>query len=134
MNFARIQDEVKFTAVRGSGPGGQNVNKVSSCAQMHWDYAYSEGLSDSEKAKVSEKLKTFINKEGQLRLRSDSHRDLERNKEQCLEKLAELLEQAFFVPKIRKATKPTYSSKKKRQKDKMRRGEIKKMRRSRDDS
>lgn len=120
--------EIHFKAVRSSGPGGQNVNKVSSCAQMYWHFQYAELITEEQKQQISLKLANHINKDGALFLRSDEFRDLERNKTKCLEKLNLLLKKAFFRPKLRKKTKPTYSSQLKRLDGKKSRSEIKKNR------
>ncbi len=120
--------EIEFKAIRSSGPGGQNVNKVSSCAQLYWEYQNSASITDDQKLLISLKLENFINKDGILYLRSDEFRDLERNKAKCLEKLNLLLKKAFFKPKPRKKTKPTFSSQLKRLDGKKNRSEIKKNR------
>lgn len=120
--------EIQFTAVRSRGPGGQNVNKVSSAAQLNWAYLYSDAFTDYQKTLITEKLESHINKQGVLYLRSDEFRDLERNKARCLEKLKDLLAMAFHRPKPRRKTKPTKASKKKRIESKKQRGEVKKTR------
>ncbi len=120
--------EVVFKAVRSRGPGGQNVNKVSSAAQLSWDFEHSVLLNGEQKARVRVKLINMINGEGILMLRSDEYRDLERNKARCLEKLAAHVAAALHVPKKRRATKPTYSSTLRRKDAKSRRGETKKLR------
>ena len=125
----RIRSEIQFSAVRSRGPGGQNVNKVSSAAQLKWDFMLSEALSDHQKNLINEKLYNYINKNEELYLRSDEFRDLERNKARCLQKLGELLKKAFHKPKPRKKTKPSRAAKKKRLESKRQRGETKKNRR-----
>lgn len=123
-----ILNEIVFTAVRSRGPGGQNVNKVSSAAFLVWNYLDSAGLSLDEKSRVRARLGNVINKENQIYLRSDEFRDLERNKARGIEKLFALLRGALHRDKPRKKTKPTYSSKVKKRESKKRRGEIKKNR------
>ena len=76
--LSQIESEVKFVAVRSRGPGGQNVNKVSSAAILLWDFGHSNSLSAFQKEKVSAKLQSSINKENQIFLRSDEFRDLKR--------------------------------------------------------
>lgn len=117
--------EVQFVAVRSRGPGGQNVNKVSSAALLYWDFQSSSLLNEHQKLLLRLKLDSAINKEGQIYLRSDEFRDLEENKRRCLEKLALMIRQALHRPKKRVATKPTKASKLRRQKAKTRRSEIK---------
>lgn len=128
MRVEEIRKEVWFTAVRSRGPGGQNVNRVSSAAQLGWDYQSSLGLNAEEKALVQAKLFHFINRRGEFFLRSDVSRDLEQNKALCLEKLERLLLKALHRPKKRKATKPTYSSKQKRLESKSQHSKTKSMR------
>ena len=123
-----LRPEVFFKAVRSRGPGGQNVNRVSSAAILFWDYRHSVLLSREQKELVQQKMASLINSEGLVYLRSDEFRDLERNKSRCLEKLAQLVAQALHVPKKRKATKPTRASKQRRRESKAIRGETKKLR------
>jgi len=88
----------------------------------------SEKLNEDQKMLVTEKLAHHINKLGELVLKSDRFRDQERNKSDCIAKLNNLLEKAFYVPKLRKKTKPTKASRKKRVDTKKQRGEIKRTR------
>ncbi len=125
MNFQAILNEIKIVAVRSRGPGGQNVNKVSSAAQLFWNFRDSIGLNDSEKWLVQEKLRNSINSENQVYLRADEYRDLERNKARAIEKLEAMLKQAIHKPKPRKATRPTRASKERKLEGKSRRGDIK---------
>jgi ribosome-associated protein len=128
MNFDQISKEVRFEAVRSRGPGGQNVNKVSSAAMLFWSYLQSWALSDDEKMLVRQKLQSSINKENQIYLRSDEFRDLEKNKSRCIAKLYTMLEHAFFKPKKRHATRPTKGSKLRKREGKTRRAEVKRAR------
>ncbi len=128
MDLDLLEREVHFTAVRSRGPGGQNVNKVSSAAQLVWDFMNSKLLTWEEKSRLWEKGAHLITKEGTIQFRSDEFRDLERNKKRCLEKLAAAVKAALHVPKKRKATKPTRSSKIKRREQKSRHSETKKLR------
>lgn len=128
MRVEEIRKEVWFTAVRSRGPGGQNVNRVASAAQLGWDYQASLGLNAEEKALVRSRLSNHINRRGEVYLRSDVSRDLEQNKALCLEKLERLLAKALHRPKKRKATKPTYASKQKRLESKTQHSKTKSMR------
>ncbi len=105
-----IRNELVFEAVRSRGPGGQNVNKVSSAALLFWDYKKSQALSFDQKVTITTKLSNMISKEGLVYLRSDEARDLPQNKTRCEEKLIALLTKAFHVDKKRRPSKPTYSS------------------------
>jgi ribosome-associated protein len=124
-----LRSEVRFEAVLSRGPGGQNVNRTASAAQMYWEFENSWLLNADEKARVRSKLANMINSEGLIYLRADEFRDLERNKSRCIEKLIAHVMGALHVPKKRKKTKPTWSSRVKRREQKSRRGEVKKNRR-----
>lgn len=126
MNFTMIQDEIILVAVRSRGPGGQNVNKVSSAAQLFWNFADSQGLSAPEKSLVRNKMSNMINKEDQVFLRADEFRDLERNKSRAVEKLKSHLTAALHRPKPRRPTRPTRASKLRKLDTKAHRGNIKK--------
>lgn len=124
----QILREIDFEAVRSRGPGGQNVNKVSSAAVLYWCPLTSGGLLEDQRSRLLNRLGGSINKSDHLVIRSDEYRDLPMNKSRCVEKLFTLIDQALHVPKKRKATKPTYSSKKKLREAKSRRSDVKKMR------
>lgn len=124
-----LRHEVRFEAVLSRGPGGQNVNRTASAAQMYWAFEDSYLLTEEEKARLRARLGNMINADGEIYLRSDENRDLERNKSRCIEKLLAHVVTALHIPKKRKKTKPTFSSQKKRREKKARRGEVKKLRR-----
>ncbi len=119
--------DLVFKASRSRGPGGQNVNKVNSSALMLWSFENSV-ISIEIKEILRIKLAEHINKAGEVYVRSDEFRDLERNKERCLEKLNAMIKKALHKPKPRKKTKPTFSSINKRINSKKNRGETKKNR------
>lgn len=125
-----ILPEIRFVAIRSRGPGGQNVNKVSSAAMLIWDFTKSRYLSLEEKNKIQHQLEPYLNADGFLFCRSDEFRDLERNKSSCLKKLSRILEKCFFVAKPRKPTKISYSKKLKRQDSKRRHSEKKSLRKN----
>jgi ribosome-associated protein len=102
--------EVSFQAQRGRGPGGQNVNKVASCALLSWDFRSSALLTAEQKQRLQDKMTGSLNSRGQIQLRSDEFRDLGRNKARALEKLEERVAAALFVPKKRRPTRPTKAS------------------------
>lgn len=120
--------EVTLLAVRSRGPGGQNVNKVSSAAILKWDYFSSASFTETEKRRIGIKLKNLINSSNEVVLRSDEYRDLPRNKERAYEKLVQYIEKALFKPKPRKKTKPSRSQKAKRLDAKTKRSVAKKLR------
>ena len=125
MNLKLILSEVSFISMRSSGPGGQNVNKVSSAVQLYWDYSASYVVNQEQKDLIRIKLKNMINKEDQVYIRCEEFRDLEQNKKRALEKLLIAVEKALHKAKVRKPSKPTYSSKMKKLDSKKKRSVIK---------
>ena len=123
------EDELEWTYVRSGGPGGQNVNKVASKAVLRWNVAASRSLPEDVKARLRALQANRITAEGDLVLTSQRFRDQERNKQDCLDKLRELLVQAATVPKARKKTKPSRASKARRLEAKRRRSGTKQSRR-----
>lgn len=119
---------MRFEAVLSRGPGGQNVNRTASAAQLYWFFEGSWLLSEEERARIRVRLANMINSVGEIYLRADEFRDLERNKSRCMEKLIAHVTTALHVPKKRKKTKPTRASKIKRREQKSRRKEVKRMR------
>lgn len=106
--------ELDFTSVRSRGPGGQNVNKTNSAVILRWNILSSEVLSEEIRHRLLDKLASKLTVEGDLIIRSESSRDQNQNRSQCLQKLHEMIQKALFVPKKRVPTKPTFSAKKKR--------------------
>lgn len=123
-----LRREVTFKAVRSRGPGGQNVNRVSSAAQMLWPIGPSALFSLDEKARIRTQLAHLTTKQDCIQFRSDEFRDLERNKQRCLDKLRAVLKAALHVPKKRRPTRPSRAAKAKRRDQKSRRSDLKKMR------
>lgn len=128
------ETEFTWSFARSGGPGGQNVNKVASKAVLRWNVAASPSLPDAVKARFQASQKNRITIEGELVLTSERFRDQERNRQDCLEKLAELVRQAATIPRRRKATRPSRSSRENRLKDKQRRAKVKSLRRKPHDS
>lgn len=118
INSSLIQSELLFKAVRSSGAGGQNVNKVSTKVILIWDIATSKALNTEQKEILSEKLKNRINKEGILQLECDETRSQLKNKEIVKNRLLYLLEHALKKDKKRIATKIPKAVIKKRLNDK----------------
>lgn len=108
------ESELRFTFARSGGPGGQNVNKVASKAVLHWDFASSTALPADVKARFAEQNRTRLTTEGILFLDSQRHRDQAQNVADCLGKLREMILRALHVPKKRRPTKPSRSSKERR--------------------
>lgn len=111
-NAIAIPDaEFQWSYARSGGPGGQNVNKVASKAVLRWPLDASPSLPEAVKLRLRTLQRRRVTAEGDLIVSSERYRDQERNREDCLTKLAEMIRAATFVPKPRKATKPTKGSK-----------------------
>jgi ribosome-associated protein len=121
--------EFQWTFVRSGGPGGQNVNKVASKAVLRWNLAGSSSLPDDIKARLHTHERGRITSEGDLLITSQRYRDQERNKQDCLEKLRNMISQASLPPRARKASKPSRASRERRLQVKRHRSQIKKSRR-----
>lgn len=128
MNKDIIQSEVTYKAVRSSGAGGQNVNKVASKVVATFHLENSNGFSEEEKKLLITKLAKKLSQEGLLILTAEEDRSQLKNKEIVTKKLFEVLEKNLIVPKIRKATKIPKSVIRKRIKDKKNISEVKKNR------
>jgi len=118
MDSIKIISELQYKAVRSSGAGGQNVNKVSSKVVLSFDLPNSNALSEEEKARAEVKLAPRLTNEGILILNCDEDRSQLKNKEIVTKRFLEILRVALIVPKIRKPTKIPKSVIKKRLKDK----------------
>lgn len=103
---------------RASGPGGQNVNKVSSKAQLRWRVGDSLVLSPEQKIRVREILRNRLTNDGEILVVAEEERSQAQNRERVIERFQELITQALIVPKKRRPTKPTRSSQEKRLKTK----------------
>ena len=125
MKVEILNSELNFKAVRSSGAGGQNVNKVSSKMVLIFDVATSQGLDDTEKFLLKTKLKTRISQENLLILTCDEDRSQLKNKRIIIKRFFEMLEKALVKPKKRIATKSTKGANERRIQEKKKAGEIK---------
>ena len=132
MNKEVLLSELNFKAVRSSGAGGQNVNKVASKMVLIFDVFSTTGLNEEEKTRVQTKLKSKISQENLLILTCDEDRSQLKNKKIITQRFFELLEKALQVPKVRKATTVSKAAKEKRLQEKKKTGEIKANRRKLD--
>jgi ribosome-associated protein len=106
--------ELRWTAVRASGPGGQNVNKVSSKIDLRFDFEDSAALTDELKARLRVKAAARLDAEGQIQITSQLTRNQSDNLADAREKLAVLVRSAMVAPKARRKTKPSRAKKAKR--------------------
>ena len=128
MDKEKLVQEVVFKAIRSSGPGGQNVNKVASKIVLNFNLLESNALSDEEKVLLQHKLASKLTNENQLILNCDEDRSQLKNKEIITKRFLELIEKSLIVPKPRKATKIPRSVIEKRLKNKANLSEIKQKR------
>jgi len=114
-NLIRIPStEFAWSFVRSGGPGGQNVNKVASKAVLRWDPSGSQNLPQDVKTRFLAQQHHRLTTLGEIVLTSQRYRDQERNRQDCLDKLRKLLEQAASPPRPRKRTRPSRASKESR--------------------
>lgn len=119
--------EIEFTAVRSQGPGGQNVNKVSSAIHLRFDI-HQSSLPDIFKQRLLKISDQRISKDGIIVIKAQTTRSQEKNRAEALERLQQLLMQVTYTPKVRRPTRPTKSSQKRRMDKKTQHGKQKALR------
>ncbi len=130
-NQSILMTEVSFTAIRASGAGGQHINKVSTAIHLRFNIAASS-LPDACKARLLHTKDYRITSDGVIVIKAQRYKSQEYNKQDALQRLERLIKKAIFVPKKRRQTKPSKNAMKKRVDSKVKRGRLKKLRKSLD--
>src|SRR4029078_4653604 len=120
-----LDEELRFSFARSSGPGGQNVNKVNSKATLRWNPGSSAVLPDDVRARFLVRFANRLTNEGEIVITSQESRDQPKNIALCLDNVEAMIRQALFFPKKRRPTKPTKGSKQRRLNAKKQRSEVK---------
>ncbi len=122
-------DEIRFYFIRSSGPGGQNVNKVATAVQIRFNVRASRSIEPDVQERLIRLAARHMTADGDLVIDARKFRSQERNRQDALERLARLVEQASILPKSRKKTRPTLASKTRRLAEKRRLSQAKQLRR-----
>jgi ribosome-associated protein len=128
-HIAIDEREIEESFVRASGPGGQNVNKLSTAVQLRFNVRHSPSLSGDVRARLERLAGSRLTRDGELVIIAQSHRTQARNRQDALDRLIELIRKAAVAPIKRRPTRPTRASRERRIEGKKRRGGIKQQRR-----
>ena len=123
------EKEIKEQFIRSSGPGGQNVNKVATAVQLRFNIRRNSSLPHDVRDRLTRLAGNRVTEEGDLIIEARRYRTQERNRQDARERLAKLVRKATIKPKIRRKTKPSTSSIKRRLEEKQHRGKLKQLRR-----
>jgi ribosome-associated protein len=132
-DIAIDERELEERFVRSSGPGGQNVNKVSTAVELRFDVRGSASLPPAVRVRLARLAGRRLTDEGVLVIRAERFRTQERNRDDARARLVELVRSATIVPKRRIPTKPSRAAKRKRMEDKTKRSHVKNLRRNKPD-
>ena len=121
-------DEVHYDFIRASGPGGQNVNKVATAVQLRFDVLNSQSITPEVRERLLQLAGRRANSSGEIIIEARRFRTQQRNREDAMHRLLQLIEKAGTPPRIRHASRPTAASDRKRLQQKRRRADVKKLR------
>ena len=127
--IALNEAEIVVTFIRASGPGGQNVNKVSSAAQLRFDVRRSPSLPEAVRLRLERLAGTRLTKDGEIVITAGNFRTQEANRRDAIDQLVRMIRQAAVERPVRRPTRPTLGAKQRRLSGKAKRGEVKRQRR-----